>query len=322
MAVAVALCVCAIALLIYINGSPGNGENQLAGISATDIESNLRVHVQKLANDIGERHFEAPNSLEQTIQYIESKFVDYGYTPQKHPVAADYFNIVAEKKGNLEPDKIIVIGAHFDTVWLSPGADDNASGIAVLLELAHIMAKYDTDNTIRFVAFTNEEQPFANTELMGSRVEAVNSARKQENIDVMFSLEMLGFYSSEPGSQHYPSPLNWFYPDTADFIAMISNISSAQSLLSALHEYRKQATFPMQGLIMSEKLVPDIRRSDHAQYWDVGYPAIMITDTAFYRNPYYHTVGDLPRMLDYRSMANVTLGLAGMTLGFAGKSGH
>lgn len=272
----------------------------------------LKQHVIKLSDEIGERHYENPGSLQKASDYIMGEFKNTPLLTTEQVFDQDYRNIIAETKGTRFPDKIIVIGAHYDTVWLSPGADDNASGVAVLLELARIMATVKYEKTLRFIAFSNEEQPFSGSDAMGSVFNAQESRKLGENINAMYSLEMVGYYSDKPGSQKYPSHLEWFYPDKASFIAFVANPSSGFLLMRSLIAFRKNSDFPSQALVAPEALVPDIRRSDHASFWDSGYPAIMITDTADYRNINYHTVGDVPGTLNYENMALLTRALARM----------
>ena len=287
----------------------GTGDN----ISLPGIEQRLREHVWTLAEEIGERNDDNTGSLEKSADYIETSFRKSGLSPQNQVYGdRNYRNIIAEIKGEDPDDGIILVGAHYDTVWLSPGADDNASGVAVMLELARLLSGKQYRKTIRFAGFTNEEHPFADTDMMGSRVYSRRVFENREKISVMYSLEMLGYYSDKASSQLYPAPLKWFYPDRANFIAFVANIRSGLPLIHSLCAFRRNSGFPVQGLIMSERLIPDIRRSDHASFWDLGYPAIMITDTAQYRNMNYHTVGDVPRTLDYTKMAGLVSGLARM----------
>jgi Zn-dependent M28 family amino/carboxypeptidase len=283
------------------------------------LENRLYHHIHVLSEEIGERHFENPGSLERTAEYIEQEWIAAGLQPVRQSYADNTFhNIIAEVRGSKQPDEIIVVGAHYDTVWLSPGANDNASGIAALLELSRNLDNLGPERTVRFIAFTNEEQPFADTDEMGSVVYARLLRQQEENVIAMYSLEMLGYYSDEPGSQRYPVPLNWFYPDQANFIAFVGNIQSGFLLWQSLNAFRRYSDFPVQGLIMSEKLVPDIRRSDHASFQDAGYRAMMVTDTAEFRNIHYHTVGDVIRTLDLEKMAGVVSGLTMMLADLAG----
>ena len=304
-------------LLIVITGysllSSGTGQACHIHVDLDTLEKKLQAHVWMLAETIGERHYENPGSLDRSAEYIHDQFRQAGLKPVFHAYDNNrYRNVVATIPGDNDTGQVLLIGAHYDSVWLSPGADDNASGVAVLIEIAQLLSKISADIMLRFVAFTNEEQPFAGSDSMGSKVYLQEYHENPDDIRAMYSLEMLGYYSDEPGSQDYPAPLNWFYPDTADFIAMIANIPSGRLLQQSLSRFRQHSAFPVQGMVMSGKLVPDIRRSDHAGFWDAGVPAIMITDTAFYRNNRYHSVGDLPHTLDYRRMAELTSGLACM----------
>jgi Zn-dependent M28 family amino/carboxypeptidase len=309
------------AISVYIYITPSNNRI-VPGILACDaacLEARLHQHVWFLSGEIGERHFENPGSLDRAAGYIEKVLAGAGLKTLRHSFNHNnYHNIIAETGGTGSPDEIIIIGAHYDTVWLSPGADDNASGVAAMLEMAHNLSGLKLEHTVRFVAFTNEEQPFAASDEMGSMKYARLVQEQGENIVAMFSLEMLGYYSDEPGSQKYPPPLNWFYPDQANFIAFVSNIRSGRLLWRSLREFRQHSAFPSQGLIMSEKLVPDIRRSDHASFWETGYAAVMVTDTAEFRNIHYHTVGDVIRTLDMGKMARVVEGLTLMIADLAG----
>jgi Zn-dependent M28 family amino/carboxypeptidase len=277
------------------------------------LADKLYRHVLAISEGIGERHFEQPEALEKTAHYIEQGFDNCGLELSVQSYGRlPYRNVVAEIIGTTRPNDIIVVGAHYDSVWLSPGADDNASGVAALLELACMLAKNGHDRTLRFIAFANEERPFSETDDMGSQVYVHSLHEQNENIMAMYSLEMLGYYSDEPHSQNYPFPLRWFYPDTASFVAFVSNVQSSLLLLKSIRRFRRHTDFHAQGLIMPEALMPDIRRSDHASFWDAGFPALMVTDTSFYRNRNYHTVGDVARTLDYSKMAAVVAGLRGM----------
>ncbi|MFT7461176.1 MAG: Zn-dependent M28 family amino/carboxypeptidase, partial [Planctomycetota bacterium] len=212
-----------------------------------------------------------------------------------------------------------VVGAHYDTVLLSPGADDNASGVSALLEIARGLHGERLSKTVRFVAFANEEWPFFGREKMGSYVNAEHSRDRNERISGMISLEMLGYYSKESYSQAYPRPLNHFYPHQANFIAFVSNISSRKLLHETIGEFRRVSQFPSEGLIAPQFLVPDIKRSDHSSFWSYGYPAVMVTDTSNYRNRNYHTLRDRPDTLDYDSMARVVAGLQKTIMSLANK---
>ena len=196
-----------------------------------------------------------------------------------------------------------MIGAHYDTVPGSPGADDNASGVAVLIELARMGLP------ARFVAFANEEMPYFQSGEMGSHAWAARAHRAGERIRAMLSLEMLGYYRNVPRSQGYPPPLGWFYPDRANFIAFVGDLGARRLVRHAVGFFRKYAKFPAEG-VAAPAGIPGVTWSDHWSFRSHGYPAIMVTDTAFYRYPHYHLPSDTPEKLDYMRMARVTLGLA------------
>ena len=308
-------CLSALILIFFlyrftvIPGHSGRGLNQ-PGNDLDGLQNQLQRHVKVLSEDIGERHHEIPESLDRTVAYITQELRIAGYDPEIQSFGdRPYYNVIAEITGGKKKNEIIIVGAHYDTVWLSPGADDNASGVAALLEIAGNFSDSHPARTIRFVAFGNEEEPFSGTVNMGSLVYARSVLEKRENIIGMFSLEMLGYYSEEAGSQSYPVPLSWFYPDTALFVAFVANISSRPLLVRTIRHFRQNSDFPAEGLAAPESLVPHIRRSDHASFWDAGYPAVMVTDTANFRNMNYHTVGDVARTLDYEKMVRVVNGL-------------
>ena len=274
------------------------------------LRDRLREHVKVLAGDIGERNQGKLDKLKQAADYIERQFAALAYVPQSEIIdAKDNRNIVVDLYGRKNRNRIIVVGAHYDTTWYTPGADDNASGVAALLELARILHDQQLPITIRFVAFVNEEFPYYGTIDMGSLYHAQHARETNEDIVGMFSLEMLGFYSDHPRSQYYPHLIRSFYPRQGDFIAFVSNLVSRPLLKNAITAFRAQARFPSQGLAAPQWLVPAIRRSDHASFWANGYPAVMITDTANYRNYGYHNVGDTYTTLDYDRMARVVAGL-------------
>lgn len=277
------------------------------------LRNRLQDHVYHLSGRIGERSAGQAIKLDQAAEYIQDELESYGYIPANRVFGQDQFrNIEVDLYGRELRGEIIVVGAHYDTRWLTPGADDNASGVAGLLEIARALQGRRFPRTIRFIAFGNEEVPSYRREEMGSMHSAKRSWTKSEVIVGMISLEMIGYYSTEPGSQHYPEVMQRFYPDTGNFVAFVSNLDSRGFALKAISHFREQAVFPSEGLVAPQWLERDIRRSDHASYWYYDYPAIMITDTAFMRNPNYHRQGDRHDTLDYDSMARVVQGLTVM----------
>ncbi len=281
----------------------------------------LRHHVRTLAQDIGPRNIRRPSSMSRTVDYQEEVFADLGYTVRQQEFSAYAViavNLEVEITGSLQPEEIVVIGAHYDTVSGCPGANDNGSGVAALLELARLLVDARPLRTVRLVAFANEEPPFFRSKNMGSRHYAARSHRRQEKVVAMLSLETMGYYRDEPGSQQYPFPFSLFYPDTANFIGFVGNVRSRHLVRRAIGSFRRHARFPSQGIAVPS-LIPGIGWSDHWSFWQEGYPAIMVTDTAFYRYSPYHTPADTPEKLDYERMARVVTGLARTILDLAGQ---
>lgn len=206
--------------------------------------------------------------------------------------------------------QIVLVGAHYDSVRGSPGANDNATGVAAVLELGQCLAGRKARRTIKLVAFVNEEPPNFWTRDMGSDVYARAARARGDDIRAMLSIETIGYYSDTPGSQYYPPILGWFYPDRANFIAFISNISSRSLLKRAEAAFRGASDFPLESLA-APVFVPGVGWSDQLSFWFAGYPAIMVTDTALYRYPWYHTAQDTPDKIDYERFTVVTQGLCG-----------
>jgi Zn-dependent M28 family amino/carboxypeptidase len=276
------------------------------------LDARLKAHVEALAGEIGERNVFRPDALRAAADYIGMAWRAQGYEviPQVYEACGvECANLEVTRPGERRPGEILLVGAHYDTVSGSPGADDNASGVATLLEIARHFATRCPERTLRFVAFVNEEPPFFYWRQMGSMVYARAARRRRDRIVTMFSLEMLGCYNDRPGSQRYPPLFRWFYPDRGDFIAFVSNLRSRRALRRAVSAFRSHCDFPVEQ-VATFGFVPGVSWSDHLAFWRQGYPALMVTDTAFYRNPSYHTAFDTPDRLDYARMARVTEGLA------------
>lgn len=309
-----ALLLCAVYFYCFrMPGKSFHGDLPALSEEMQALSTRLNEHVRVLSEEIGERHYKKMDALNRAADYIETQFQSFRYVPKSQPVNGKVFrNIVVDLYGKQYRDNIIVIGAHYDSVWMTPGADDNASGVAALLEIARALAGKQLPITIRFVAFVNEEEPFFGGSDMGSGFSAKRSNEQNENIIGMFSLEMVGYYDDAPRSQDYPRPLRYFYPDRGNFIAFVSNLVSRKFLTTAVSAFREHAKFPSEGLAAPEMIVPDIRRSDNVSYWAYGYPAVMVTDTSNYRNWNYHNIGDTRQTLDYDRMARVVSGLTDM----------
>jgi hypothetical protein len=262
---------------------------------ARALSLRLRLHVAALAAK--ERNLD----LETPARYIEQAFRSQGleFSVQEFVSAGRTVRNIEAGAGD------IVVGAHYDTVPGSPGADDNASGVAVLIELAAMKLP------VRLVAFANEEPPYSFGPDMGSWAWAKRARDRGEPIRAMFSLEMLGYFRDTAGSQQYPALLGLFYPDRGDFIAFVGDLGARGLVRRSIGAFRKTATLPSEG-VAAPSFIPGVTWSDHWSFRRHGYPAIMITDTAFYRYPHYHRPSDTPDKLDYERMARVTLGLAAM----------
>jgi Zn-dependent M28 family amino/carboxypeptidase len=255
---------------------------------------------------MGGRH----EALLRAEGYVFRTLTEYGYAPERQP-----FEAAGKRVANIEaalPGKgegIVVVGAHFDTVSFSPGADDNASAVAVMLELAGLAREGGPyEKTLRFVGFTNEEPPFFRTPDMGSRRYAAKCARDKDRLDAVLVLESVGYYDEAPGSQRYPAPLSSFYPDTGDFIAFVGNLGSIGLTKKVAGLFRENAEFPSRGGALPGRLT-GVGWSDHWAFWREGYDAVMVTDTAMFRNPNYHRPADTADTLDYERTARVAAGL-------------
>lgn len=272
-----------------------------------------------LAADIGERNVWRPRALAAAEAYIAGQWLAQGYAVSFQRYTAegvDCANLEVSIPGTSRPGEIIIIGAHYDSVTGSPGADDNASAVAALLEISRLLAGARPARSLRLVAFVNEEPPFFFWGNMGSAIYAKAARRRGDDIRAMFSLEMLGYYSDERHSQHYPPLLRHFFPDRGNFIGFVANLRSRSLLKQAVAAFREKSDFPAESAALPAWL-PGVAWSDQLSFWRQGYRGVMVTDTAFYRNPYYHTPLDTPDCLDYARLAAVTDGLACAFAGLA-----
>ncbi len=281
------------------------------------LAERLKRHVDILAGLIGPRPAEKPTALAAAAAYIEQQFTGIGDTVVRqtyHAGSAEVANLVVERPGITHPDQIVVLGAHYDTVPTTPGADDNASAVAMLIETARILFSIQTQRTLRFVSFPCEEPPHFYTDTMGSEHYARSCRARNENIVGMICLEMVGYYSIEPHSQTVPDAiprlLRWAFPRRGNFLAAVANFHSLPLLLSFRRGFKRATPFRLYSIALPER-ISEIRLSDNSSFWDQGYPALMVTDTSFLRNPHYHQPTDTPDTLDYPRMAQATLGVAG-----------
>ena len=298
--------------MVKVPGASYSGALKPLTAEEKPLADNLRRHVAAVASR--EHNLWNPPALEAAAQHIERTLAGTGYT-----VAAQRFetamgevrNIEVEVRGGARGAEIIVVGAHYDSVVGAVGANDNGSGVAAVLELARLFKDAQPARTLRFVLFVNEEPPFFKGEQMGSGVYARRARKRGENIVAMFSLETIGYYSDRPGSQHYPFPLGFFYPSSGSFIAFVSNLSSRPLLHEVIASFRRHAEFPSEA-VAAPAFIPGVDWSDHWSFWKEGYPALMVTDTALYRYPHYHTMQDTPDKVDYERLAHVLTGLQKM----------
>jgi Zn-dependent M28 family amino/carboxypeptidase len=302
-----------------IPGRSWSGELPPLTDGERELAATLREHVTVIASR--EHNAYTLPMLEQAAQYIENEFDKIGYFPlgtqRFNAGVVPVRNIEAELKGGARASEIVIFGAHYDSVVGAPGANDNGSGVAALLELARLARGSRPARTVRFVAFVNEEPPFFKSEAMGSLRYARRSRERGENIVAMVSLETIGYYSDAAGSQRYPFPLGLFYPSTGNFLAFVSDLSSRALMREAIAAFRGAARFPSEG-VAAPAAIPGVDWSDHWAFREAGYPALMVTDTAPYRYPHYHTAADTPDKLDYERLARVVGGLHGVLRALAG----
>ncbi len=309
------LAVLAVGLVLYMTSMPG--ENYAAQFSALSqvekaTQKELERHVEALASRIGERNMWRSGAMQRAAAYIRDELEKSGLAVREeeflvwHTTAR---NVEATLPGSKTPSEIVLLGAHYDTVLGSPGANDNASGVAALLEIARLLRDSQPRRTIRFVAFANEEPPFFFTSRQGSLVYARQCRRRGDKIIAMLSLETIGYYSDEAGSQRYPFPFGLFYPDRGNFIGFVGNLASRSLVRRCIATFRAAVPFPSQG-VAAPAYLPGIYWSDHWAFWRQGYRALMVTDTAPFRYPYYHSLEDTADKLDYGRMARLVRGLA------------
>jgi Zn-dependent M28 family amino/carboxypeptidase len=276
------------------------------------LQANLRRHVQELAGRIGERNMHRMGALQAAAHYVETQFRAAGLevTSETYEINNDSVrNLVATIRGRVRPHEIVIVGAHYDSILGSPGANDNASGVAALLSIARSLAAEEArPRTIRFVAFVNEEPPYFKTWGMGSRVHANRAKSREESIVAMLSLETIGYYSEEPNSQFFPYHLGLFYPWTGNFIAFVADRNSRDLLFELVAAFRRHARFQSEGLA-APAWITGVDWSDHWSFWEEGYAAVMITDTALYRYSHYHDRKDTPDKICFDCLARVTGGL-------------
>jgi len=323
-AVRITIVVAAILVLLWWFGMrmPGKNLSKAGPLSPNEVtlREELRADVEKLAGEIGERNMWHYAALNAAADFIEESFSHAGLHPRRDSYdmrGQACHNIEAEIPGSLQGAAasqpphlpVIVIGAHYDSVFGSPGANDNGTGVAATLALARRFATANPKHTLRFVAFVNEEPPYFLSGEMGSLVYARRCKERGDKISAMISLETIGYFSDAPHSQTYPSPgLGVFYPKIGNFIGFVSNVQSRALLRRVIALFRKHAKIPSEGAALPA-FIPGVSWSDQWSFWQHGYPAIMVTDTAPFRYPYYHSSNDAPDKLDYDRFTLVVSGM-------------
>ena len=289
--------------------------------------ADLAAHVHFLAETVYPRSADQPEKLDRAEKYIETAFRTTRAKVSLQAVSVDktpYQNVIAHF--GPETGELLVIGAHYDSHGHStrlggpyapqthtPGADDNASGVAALLALAKLLDENPPSRPVMLVAYTLEEPPYFRTANMGSRVHAASLQTNKQPVQLMLSLEMIGYYSDAPNSQTYPvSGMNLLYPSVGNFVALVGQLKDF-GLMRNVKSIMSGATDLPVYSVNAPSTIPGIDFSDHQSYWLEGFPAIMVTDTAFQRNPHYHQAGDTPETLDYERMAKVVQGVYAIT---------
>lgn len=299
----------------YVLGVPGRAHSGPLPPATADekvLAKLLRSHVEAIANE--PRNTTHPDGLKRAANYIETSLRALGYTPQ-----SQYFDASGHRVRNIEvivPASgiarnlpILFIGAHYDSAFDSPGANDNGTGTAAVLELARLLKEAKPSAVeMRFVLFVNEEPPYFRTQHMGSVHYAESIKAQGLPVRGMISLETIGAFSDEPGSQRYPEPFGRVLPSEANFVAFVGMPGSRGFVHEVMASFRTHTAFPTVGGVAPGH-VPGIAWSDHASFAELGFPAMMITDTAIYRYAHYHKRSDTPDKIDYDKLARITKGL-------------
>ncbi len=305
---------------------PGESYRQnLEPLNSTEIKlrEQLTSDVGTLAVKIGRRNFDSYQNLVAAKDFLTTELEQAGYKvrEQQYTVEAKTFsNLEVEIPGSSRADEILVIGGHYDSAVNAPGSNDNATGTASVLALAREFVGTKPLRTLRFVEFTNEEPPYFQTKNMGSLVYAQAAKQHGDKIVGMFSLETLGYFSDKASTQQYPLPLSFFYPNQGNFIGFISDIDSRELLRNTIRSFRAQAKFPSEGVALPSS-IQGVGWSDQWSFWQQGYQALMITDTAPFRDPHYHAAKDTVAKIDFEKLARVTIGISKVIRDFVGLEG-
>jgi hypothetical protein len=303
----------ALRYMMAVPGVPHQGELPPLTPEERTLAAALKKHIEAIATR--EHNIAHYDELEKAARYIEATLGSHGYAVNRQSFVADgktvrNIDVIIEPQGSLAAPEVLVVGAHYDSAPTAPGANDNGTGTAAVIELARLLGdlKGKTPRRIRLVLFVNEEPPYFQTADMGSLHYARALADQKERVVAMYSLETLGFYSSEPGSQQYPPPFGMMFPDRGDFVAFVGMLASRPLLRQTIGSFRSHTAFPTIGGVAPGS-VPGIDWSDHWAFAEYGFPAVMITDTAYFRYPYYHQPTDTPDKVDMDKLARVVKGI-------------
>ncbi len=294
---------------MHMPGSSHAGPLPALGAPGRQLAGELRRDVEKLAVEIGERNVDHPKALGLAADYVFEQLSETGLFVERQTFTVRGVpcqNILAHAPG--PAPSVFVVGAHYDSAQGTPGADDNASGTAALLALARRFAKKPRQRSLVFAVFVNEEPPWFKTEQMGSVHVARLLSERKVSLSGMMSLETLGYYQDGSGSQKYPAPLSLFYPNRGDFVAFVGDMRSRDLVRSSIGVFRQTTAFPSEGGSLLGSL-PGVSWSDHWAFWQHDVPAIMVTDTAPFRNPHYHEASDTIDQLDFDRLSRVVHGL-------------
>lgn len=296
-------------LSVYANAAP---------LVPASVDSTvLYSHVKNIVSTNGNRNYRNLAALEQVVAYIESTLVSFGAVPVEQPYlvnGAQYKNILVRIGSG--PRKKVVVGAHYDVCGEQDGADDNASGVAGLLEVARILKQNEStlNRTFELAFYTLEEPPFFNSRFQGSYVHATGLSFAKEKLELMIAVEMIGYFTDEKNSQEYPlGIMKWFYPKQGNFIAVVGNFNSRGYVNSLTKSIKTNIKLACASLV-APGFITGIAFSDHANFWGYKYKALMITDSAFYRNKRYHSTDDVLETLSFGKMSQVVIGLSGYLL--------
>jgi Zn-dependent M28 family amino/carboxypeptidase len=315
MLIAAAILVAAVAFAVwYVTATPGashRGPLPPLDAGGRKLADDLKKHVIGVASE--EHNVAHPEALERSARYIESTLSSLGYAASRQE-----FTTEGVKVRNLEVSKgsgkrVVVVGAHYDSARDAVGANDNGSGVAALIELARFLRAVEPaqGTEVRLVFYVNEELPWFSTDDMGSYAHAKRLASESKEVVAMLSLETIGWYSENFDSQRYPFPFSLFYPSKGNFVGFVANLRSRSLMHRVVGTFRGAVAFPSEGVAAPES-IPGIGWSDQWAYWQFGWPALMVTDTAPFRYPHYHTLRDTPDKLSYERLARVVKGLEGV----------